>query len=92
MNAYEIRLDILKMAQGMVQEKYYQKRELLQAADDRAQSEWYESGSDEKSKKSRGTLGDSHTFTSMDKIERLYPTTEEVKDCAAELYQFVTEE
>ena len=87
MNAYEIRLDILKMAQGLVSEKYYQKRETLQAADERAQQEWYES-----SKETRDTMDRSHVYVSGKTIEKLYPTSDEIIAQAEELYQFVADE
>ena len=87
MNAYEIRLDILKMAQGLVSEKYYQKRDTLQAADDRAQNQWHESCRD-----TRSTMESSHAYVNGKTIEKLYPTSDEIIAQADELYQFVADE
>ena len=87
MNAYEIRLDILKMAQGLVSDKYYQKRDTLQAADDRAQNQWHESCRD-----TRSTMENSHAYVNGKTIDKLYPTSDEIIAQADELYQFVADE
>ena len=84
MNAYEIRLDILRMAHDDVLERYHQSVDTLRMADDRAHCKLQEGiGSGSK---------DSHDYVDVETVQKMFPTPRQIKTRAEELYQFVAEE
>ena len=85
MNAYEIRLDILRMAHDDVLERYHQSVDTLRVADDRALCKLQDGLSGGKGK-------DDHDYVDVDTVQNLFPTPDEIKARADELYQFVAEE
>ena len=85
MNAYEIRLDILRMAHDDVLERYHQSVDTLRVADDRALCKLQDGLGGGKGK-------DTHDYVDVDTVQKLFPTPDQIKHRAEELYQFVAEE
>ena len=83
MNAYEIRLDILRMAHDDALEQYHQSVDTIRIADDRHR---------EKLQDGLGTAKDIHDYVDVDTVTKLFPTPDQIKQRAEELYQFVAEE
>ena len=83
MNAYEIRLDIHRMAHDDVLERYHQSVDTLRIADDRANC---------KLQDGLGVAKGKHDYVDVETVQKLFPTPAQIKSRAEELYQFVAEE
>ena len=71
------------MAHDDVLERYHQSVDTLRVADDRALCKLQDGLSSAK---------DNHDYVDVDTVQKLFPTPDQIKSRAEELYQFVAEE
>ena len=85
-NAYEIRLELLSLAHGDMQNRFYEKLNLLKEADGRAYDSYLRAA--EKDAPDTVRLAFSGECTA-EKIDALLPSSSEIIARAEELYRFI---
>jgi len=86
-NAYEIRLELLNLAHGDMQNRFYEKLNLLKEADVRAYDSYLRDA--EKHSPDAGRLSPFSGECTAEKIDALLPSSAEIITRAEELYRFI---
>lgn len=85
-NAYEIRLELLSLAHGDMQNRFYEKLNLLKEADNRSYDSYLRAVEKDTSDTVRLAFSGECT---TEKIDTLLPSSSEIIARAEELYRFI---